>query len=59
LFASFGFLLARIGNHLPVVPDVVEEIEHDLVNAGASEQGAVDRPIIGSISEGWRVPASC
>src|SRR6516165_11684680 len=39
--------LPRIGDRLPVVPDVVEEIEHDLVDAGASQQGAVDRPIVG------------
>src|SRR5215475_8964309 len=39
--------LPCIGNRLPVIPDVVEEIEHDLVDAGASQQGAVDRPIVG------------
>ena len=38
--------LSRIGDRLPVVPDVVEEIEHDLVDAGASQQGAVDGPIV-------------
>lgn len=39
--------LPCIGDRLPVVPDIVEEIENDLVDAGASQQGAVDRPIIG------------
>src|SRR5690349_15632762 len=39
--------LPRIRDGLPVVPDVVEEIEHDLVYARASQQGAVDRPIVG------------
>jgi len=39
--------LPCIGNRLPVISDVVEEIEHDLVDAGASQQGAVDRPIVG------------
>jgi hypothetical protein len=29
--------LQRIGNRLPVIPDVVEGIEHDLVDAGASQ----------------------
>jgi hypothetical protein len=33
--------LPRIGNRLPVVPDVVEEIEHDLVDAGASQSGRI------------------
>ena len=36
--------LPRIGDRIPVVPDIVEEIEYDLVDAGASQQGAVDRP---------------
>jgi hypothetical protein len=39
--------LPRAGDRLPVVPDVVKEVEHDLVDAGASQQGAVDRPIVG------------
>jgi hypothetical protein len=39
--------LPRIGDRLPVVFDVVEEIEHDLIDAGTSEERAVDRPIVG------------
>jgi hypothetical protein len=39
--------LSRIGDRLPVVSDVVEEIEHDLVDARARQQGAVYRPIVG------------
>jgi hypothetical protein len=39
--------LPCIGNRLPVIADVIEEIEHDLVDARASQQGAVDRPIVG------------
>ncbi len=39
--------LPCIGNGLPIIPDVVEEIEHDLIDAWASQEGAVNRPIVG------------
>ena len=39
--------LPRIGYRLPVVSDVIDEVQHHLVDARTSQQSAVGRPIVG------------
>jgi hypothetical protein len=50
--------LPCIGNRLPIIPDVVEEIEHDLVDARANQRGAVGvAPLADAERAAARTPA--